>query len=699
MSQRTDPMPKRPWGLPVARSRASPALTWLGRLCANHPWRVLAACVIVVAAIVGLAAGVGSRPHDDFNATPTPTEYSGLTSRWPAAGGTEARVVVRKPSGRLAPAELAVLRDRLRAMPGVAAVSTERVSTAGDVALVNVLYDVSIDDIAGSSGVDALRKAIAPVERSGLQIELGGEVPENYTADGPTMERGAIIAAICLFVVVCGSVIGAGIASLVQILGVGTGLALMFVVAGLGVATSIAAPMIATILGFAVGVAYVLLYLSRYRELRRLGRDVRTAAAEANGSAGRSIVIAGATVIVSLLGLRIAGMPQFANFGYATAFVVAAVVLTAVTVPAAVCGLVGHRLARNDFTKSEAFHRKWTQRWAEQLVKRPFCWSVAAFVALLLLAAPVVDMRTWPRDAASRSTSDTVRRAYDLIASDFGPGANGPFKLVVDAGSTNFQSVTATVQKLRETAGVATILDPVFSADRTVAAYLVEPTSAPASEATADTLRRVRAQLTEGMYVTGLAPYFADVSDRFVRQVWVLILVVIGIAVACLAVAFRAPLFSIAAGFVKFLGIAATYGVLVTLFQWGWGARLLGLPGAVPLSSWAAVLIFVVLFGLCTHYEVFMLSRIDDDRLGVERRQLSVLSASPVMIEAATVVLAVFLAFALDPDVLVKMTCVGVAVGILIDVIAVRMVLMPAMMLNLGRRASQRSDLNPYAHH
>jgi putative drug exporter of the RND superfamily len=139
--------------------------------------------------------------------------------------------------------------------------------------------------------------------------------------------------------------------------------------------------------------------------------------------------------------------------------------------------------------------------------------------------------------------------------------------------------------------------------------------------------------------------------------------------------------------------------VLVALFQWGWGAELLGLPGAVPLSSWAAVLIFVVLFGLCTHYEVFMLSRNDDDRLGVERRQLSVLSASPVMIEAAAVVLAVFLAFALDPDVLVKMTCVGVAVGILIDVVAVRMILMPVMMLNLGRRASQRSDLNPYAHH
>jgi RND superfamily putative drug exporter len=161
---------------------------------------------------------------------------------------------------------------------------------------------------------------------------------------------------------------------------------------------------------------------------------------------------------------------------------------------------------------------------------------------------------------------------------------------------------------------------------------------------------------------------------------------------------------------VKLSGIAATYGALVALFQWGWGAELLGLPGAVPLSSWAAVLIFVIVFGMCTDYEVFMLSRIDD----VERRQMGILSASPVVISAATVVVAVFLAFALDPDVIVKMTCVGVAVGILIDVVAVRMILMPVLVRKLGRlgtrrgaagrtfprrRASQRSDLIPDAHH
>jgi RND superfamily putative drug exporter len=577
-------------------------------------------------------------------------------------------------------------------MPGVSTVSTERVSAAGDVALLNVLYDVSINDIAGSSGIDALRQAVTPVQRSGLQIELGGEVPENYTADGGPLERAAIIAALCLFMIVCGSVIGAGIASLVQVLGVGTGLALIFVITGLGVATSIAAPMIATILGFAVGVAYVLLYLSQYRVLRRRGHDVRTAAAETNGSAGWPIVVAGATVMVSLLGLRFVGIPQFATFGYATAVVVAAVVLTSITVPPAVCGLIGHRLSGTEFTKSEAQHTRWTQHWVEQLAKRPLCWTVAAFVALLLLAAPVVDMRTWPRDAGSRSTSDTVRRAHDVIDSNFGPGANGPFKLVVDASTTSSETMTATVENLRGTVGVATILAPIYSSDRTVAVYVVEATTAPASEATADTLRRVRAQLPDGMHVTGLTPYFADVSDRFVRQIWVLMLVVMGIGAACLAIAFRAPLLAIAAGLVKFSGIAAAYGVLVALLQWGWGAELLGLPAAVPLSSWAAVLIFVILFGVCTGYEVFQLSGIDDDRHGV-------LSIAPVVIGAATVVLAVFVAFALDPDVIVKMTCVGVAVGVLIDVVAVRMILMPAMMLKLGRRATQRSDLISDAHH
>ncbi|KAA0080720.1 MMPL family transporter [Mycolicibacterium sp. P9-64] len=673
------------------------ALTRLGWLCANHPWRVLATWVIVIAAIVGLAAGVGGRPDDDYNAPSTHTEDSAATSHWAAAGGTEARVVVRKSSGQLAPAELTVLRDRLRAIPGVSAVSKERLSEAGDVALLNVRYDVAIGDIPGSSGVDALRQAIAPVQDSGLQVELGGDVPENYTPDGGPLERAAMIAAVCLFVVVFGSMVAVGIASVVQVVGVGTGLALMFILAGLGVATSTAAPMIATILGFAVGVDYVLLYLSRYREHRRLGHDVRTAAAETNGSAGRSIVIGGATVIVSLLGLRIVGIPQFSNFGYATAVVVGAVVLTAVTVPPAVCGLIGHRLPQADFTKSEALHSRWTKRWAEQLVKRPLCWSVAAFVALLLLAAPVVDMRTWPRDAGSRPTSDTVRRAHDLIASNFGDGANGPFKLIVDTRSANLQTVTTTLHKLRETAGVATVSAPVYNADRTATAYVIEPTTEPASEATADTLRRIRDGLPRGMYVTGLAPYFADVSDRFVVQVWVLMLVVIGIAAACLAIAFRAPRLAIAAGFAKFLGIAATYGVLVVLFQWGWAAELLGLPGPAHLSSWAAVLVFVIVFAVCTGYEVAMLSRIDDGR--------GALSASPVMISAATVVGAAFVAFALDPDVIVKMTCVGVSVGIVIDVVAVRMVLMPTMMGSLGRRdaagrtfprkrASQRSDLN-----
>jgi RND superfamily putative drug exporter len=169
-------------------------------------------------------------------------------------------------------------------------------------------------------------------------------------------------------------------------------------------------------------------------------------------------------------------------------------------------------------------------------------------------------------------------------------------------------------------------------------------------------------------------------------------LVVIGIGAACLAVAFRAPLLSLVAGLAKFSGIAATYGVLVALLQWGWGARFLGLPGAVPLSSWAAVLVFVIVFGVCTGYEVFMLSRVDDDGDGV-------LSAAPVVIGATTVVVAVFLAFALDPDVIVKMTCIGVAVGILIDVVAVRMILMPVMMLKLGGRATQRSDLISDAHH
>jgi RND superfamily putative drug exporter len=687
-------------------------LARLGWLCAAHPWRVIALWIAILAAALGLAAAIGGQPRDDYNAPGASGSigYDFLTKRFPEMAGADARVVVRTPSGRLNTADLDALRDQLRTVSGVSTVAPPRMSEAGDTALIAVRYSVPVTEFHGPEGVNALRRAVAPIQRSGLQVELGGEVPENYTADGGPVERDAVLAAGCLMLLVSGSIAAAGIAPAVVLFGVGTGLSLMRIMAG-SISISAAAPFFATALGIGVGIDYTLLFLARFRENLPLRDSARDAAGAANGSAGMSIVIAGTTVLVSLLGLRLAGIPQFATFGYATAVVVAAFVLTAVTLVPALCGLAGHRLVRRRAAPADRARTGW---WVHFINKRPALWVLAALTVLLVLGAPVLGMRTWPHDGGSLSTSDTVRRAHDLIAADFGPGANGPFTVGVDATALSSQQVAATIQELRAAAGVANVAEPLYNADRSAAVFTIEPTTAPDEKATAETLREVRAQLPNGTYVTGVTPYFADVADRLAQRLWLLIIVVVGLAAVLLTIAFKAPVVAITAALMKLLAVAATYGVLVALFQWGWGAGLFGLPGAVPLSSWAAVLLFIILFGLSTDYEVFIVSRVREEWRDTGAARDSVLrgfvSTAHVVISAAAVMVAVFVGFALDPDIMVKMLCVGVAVGLIIDVVVIQMVLLPTTMALLGRFAwwmpgwrnsvgSGQGDQNPLPAH
>jgi RND superfamily putative drug exporter len=296
---------------------------------------------------------------------------------------------------------------------------------------------------------------------------------------------------------------------------------------------------------------------------------------------------------------------------------------------------------------------------------------VSALIVLLMLAAPALDLRTWPLDGGARPTTDTVRRATDLTASAFGPGANGPFTIAVDAARVTGRDLGRTIARLREVDGVADVSEPFFGPAGRAAVFAIEATTAPQDPATSVTLSRVRSGLLPGMYVTGVTSYFIDVSDSLTQRLWLLIVVVTGLATALLAIGLGSPLAAVKSGSVTLLSVAATYGVLVAVFQWGWGARLLGLPGPVPLSSWAAVLLFVVLFALSVNRDVFD---------GVSRAGAQSRSATrPVVIIAA-----IAAGFALDPDVVVKMLCVGIVVGLLVDVLIVRMILTPVTAATLG---------------
>jgi RND superfamily putative drug exporter len=660
----------------------------LGGAAAAHPWRTIGAWLIVLVAFTALSAGFGGTPHDDYNVPGTEsqagTEF--LRANFPQMSGADARVIVHG-SGKLDPAALESLRGRLSGMPGAGIVSAPRLSADGDTALISVRYDIPVTDFAGSEGVDALRAAAEPLRHDGLQVEFGGQVAENISAPSGTAEAIGIVVALLILVLALGSVVAAGLPLIVAIAGLGIAGA---VIALLEKVTDISgtAPTIATMVGLGVGIDYALLLVARHIEGLRNGLAPRQAAVEANATAGASVIVAGLTVLVSLFGLKLSTLPVYSSFGYATFAAVGAVMAAAVTLVPALCGLAGHRVLPRAVRKGRAAGPRpgLTARWAAGVGRRPVLAALASLAVLAALAAPMLGMRTWPQDAGSQPASNTTRQAYDLVSAEFGPGANGPLVLAVDTAEV--ASLDALVARLRTQPGVASVAPPVVNG--TAAVIFLEPATGPQDKKTSALLEHLRADvLPDGVLVTGLVATFADISNRLADRLWIVVAFVVALSLILLTVLFRAPVVAVKAAVMNLLSVAAAYGVMTAVFQTDFGARMVGLPHAVPVSSWVPILLFTVLFGLSMDYEVFLLSRVREDWLATGDAQGSVvrgLSATGrVISSAAGIMVAVFVGFALDPDVTVKMTGVGMAAAVFIDATLVRLVLVPATMALLGR--------------
>ncbi|GAB3862299.1 MMPL family transporter [Dactylosporangium cerinum] len=664
----------------------------LGGAAAAHPWRTIGAWLIVLVAFTTLSAGFGGTPHDDYNVPGTEsqagTEF--LRAHLPAMSGADARVVVHG-KGAVDPATLEGLRGRLAAMPSAGDVSQPRMSADGDTALIAVRYTIPVTDFEGTAGMDALRAAAEPLVREGLQVEFGGQVAENISAPSGTAEAVGIVAALLILVFALGSVVAAGLPLIVAIAGLGVATA---VIALLETVTDISgtAPTIATMVGLGVGIDYALLLVARHVEGLRAGLAPREAAAAANATAGSSVIVAGLTVLVSLFGLKLSTLPVYSSFGYATFAAVGAVMVAAVTLVPALCGLAGRRVLPRAVRKGTAAavtavaRPGWTARWAALVGRRPVVAALGSLLVLAALSAPVLGMRTWPQDAGSQPTSNTTRLAYDLTSAEFGAGANGPLVIAVD--TVKVPDVDGLVAALRAQPGVALVAPAARTGDAAV--IIVEPATGPQDERTTALLDHLRADvLPDGALVTGLVAVFADISDRLADRLWVVVAFVVALSLLLLTVLFRAPVVAVKAAVMNLLSVAAAYGVMTAVFQTDAGARAVGLPHAVPVSSWVPILLFTVLFGLSMDYEVFLLSRVREDWLLTGDAQGSVvrgLSATGRVISgAAAIMVAVFVGFALDPDVTVKMTGVGMAAAVLIDATLVRLVLVPATMSLLGR--------------
>lgn len=666
----------------------------LGRGSAAHPWRTVFAWVVAATAVIALGSTFGADTQDDYNVPDARAQVGvdQLREHLPAAGFASAQVVVHdRDGGTPGRAALDGLTAELAAMPHVLAVSEPRFSVDRDTAVLDVSYDVPVTDPDLMENLEPLEDAVAATRAAGLQVELGGEVPGSAAA--PMKGYGeliGVVAALLILVLAFGSVVGAGLPIAVALTGLTvSGSAIALLAATMDVST--AAPMVASMVGLGVGIDYALLIAIRHGEYLRDGHSIPEAAGRAVATAGRSVVFAAATVLVSLMGLRLSGLQVYRSFGFATAIAVVAVMAAAITLVPALCRFAGRRLLPRRERKARVSAKTpLTARWAERVGRTPLPWAIGAAVVMILLALPVLDMRTWPQDPSSQGTDLTTRKAYDLVAEEFGPGFNGPFTIVVDRDRVGEAETAALGRTLEARDDIVAVTPTVVSPDGALSVFTVVPAYGPTDERTPGLVEDVRAAAPAGVEVTGQTPMFSDIADLLATRLWIVIGFVVAVSFVLLTMVFRSVVVPLKAAAMNLLSIGAAYGVVTAVFQWGWGASLLGLDHAVPVSSWMPMLMFTILFGLSMDYEVFLLSRVREDYEATGDPHGSVVrglaSTGKVISSAAAIMVAVFLGFATEVDVLLKMLGIGMASAIFLDATVVRMVLVPATMSLLGRR-------------
>jgi len=567
----------------------------------------------------------------------------------------------------------------------------------------NIAYaEVNFADRSGEQLTDAgneIQQLAQKIHVPGLTVEFGGDVFADAQVGGASEGIG-ILAAMVILLVAFGSVLAMGLPIGTALFGIGTGVAIVLTVRTIVDMPDFTTAAVAMV-GLGVGIDYALFIVTRYRENLGAGLDPERSVTRAIDTAGRAVLFAGTTVVISVLGLLLMKTSIMRGVAIGIAIGVLTTMLASVTLLPALLGFVGRNidkfgLPHRKRPEGQARESGW-QRWSHVIQRHPWPAAIIGLAVLLLLAVPLLSMRLGFTDAGNRPTSETTRRAYDLVADGFGPGFNGP--LLLAARTPDGQADLATLQRLsdrlNDTDGVAFATPPRINDEGTVAVMQVFPTTDPQAKATADLVNRLRDDVvpavTRGevdVKVGGVTAAADDFASYTAARLPLFISAVLILSFLLLMVVFRSVLVPLKAVIMNLLSIGAAYGVVVAVFQWGWGASLVGVGREAPVEAWAPVFIFAIVFGLSMDYEVFLLSRIREeyDRTGDNATAVAdgLALTARVITAAALIMFFVFGSFVLGPEVALKLMGLGLAVAVLIDATIVRMVLVPATMELLG---------------
>jgi len=678
-----------------------------------HWKRSLVVAIVAVFALGFLSSTAKSPPADDFNIPGTESQkaFDLLEAGGQAQAGITSTLVFSTDTGKLSdPKQKAAIEDTLAQVGKLDDVvkvgdpfdpKAPAVSQNGKIAQSEVFYDPDLKygDVEKSQGED-LEAAADTARADGVTVAMRGVVVDVASEqDAPVGELIGIAIAIVLLTFLFRS--GAAMAATIvgALIGVMVGQTLLVILAApLGLPEFAAT--IAVMLGLGAGIDYSLLLMGRFREQLAAGDSVGDAAAKSGGTAGSAVVTAGLIVMVAIAGLLVIGIPLIGKMGIGAAIGVAAVVVSALTILPIMIGALKKWLRPKKISHvkpSKAF-----ANWGTRVTKRPWISIAVGVLILLIFAFPMTHLRLGQPDDGNQAESKTQRQAYDLVSEGFGPGSNGPFYLAVDipADDSNAKAeLDSIVSDLKATDGVASVTPPPYKPGEETAVISMIPTTAPQDAATSDLLENLRNDVipesTEGtdleVYVGGQTAGFEDFSDKVSAQLPLFILVVIGLSVLLLMMAFRSLWVPLVSAVFNLLSVTAAYGVIVAVFQDGFGASLIGADSGVPIMSFIPVMIFAILFGLSMDYNVFLLSRVHEAYNGGDSPRESVIVGlsriGKVILFAGLIMSSVFLAFVTQSDVVAKMIGLGLGLAILIDVLLVRLVIAPAVVTLLGDRA------------
>lgn len=694
----------------------------LGRLAFQRRATFLVAWFGLVVLVGGAAAVSGGTLEDSFVIPGTESQQGidALDQRFPQAAGATAQIVFVADDGSTVedPQAQTAIEQVVAATAQVEHVTQVTDPLADDAPSSAVSADqryaqaqVQLDEALGALPddlTDRLEDAAAVSPDAPLTVHLGGQVYTETGVEIGVTELLGVGVAVLVLAITFGSLLAAGMPLLTALLGVGTAMAGILTAASVATVSS-TTPTLALMIGLAVGIDYALFILSRHRHQLARGMAVEESAARAIATAGTAVVFAGTTVIIALCGLSVVGIPFLAVMGVAAAGAVAVAVLVALTALPALMGLAGERLrpkkgsraARRELT-DPATGGTMGARWVRIVTRIPLLTVLLVVLGVGVLAIPAKDLRLMLPDNGSAPVGSPQRVTYDLVSEGFGPGYNAPLLVTADIiASTDPQgAVSGLAGDLAALDGVVAVpvATPNQSAD--TALFQVIPEGGQAARSTQDLVAEIRADSADlvapypgvrDLLVTGQTAVSVDVSARLGEALLPFGTVVVGLSLVLLLIVFRSVAVPIKATLGYLLSVAASFGVTAAVFEWGWGADLINVGLVGPVISFMPIIVMGVLFGLAMDYEVFLVSRMHEEYAHHHDPRSAVTvgftASARVVTAAATIMIAVFVAFVPQGSDIVKPIAFALAVGVFIDAFAVRMTLVPAVLTLLGHRA------------